>query len=44
MCKAVIRREVKDHSFEDYIRDEFLTEMIKRGADQIERIEEPRYE
>lgn len=41
VCKAAIREEVRDHLFEDYIKDEFITEMIKRGADQIKRIEEP---
>jgi superfamily II DNA helicase RecQ len=44
VCKAATRQEVKDHSFEDCARDEFLTEMMKRGADQIERMKEPRCE
>ena len=44
VCKAVTRREVKDHSFEDCVRDEFLTEMMKRGADQMERMKGPRCE
>jgi hypothetical protein len=44
VCKAVTRQEVRDHSSEECVRDEFLTEMMKRGADQIEGIEEPRSE
>jgi len=44
VCKVATGREVRDHPFDEYVRDEFLTEMIKRGADQIEWIEEPRSE
>jgi hypothetical protein len=44
VCKVAGRSEVRDHSFDEYIRDEFLTEMMKRGADQIEGTEEPRSE
>jgi hypothetical protein len=42
--KAATRQEVRDHSFDECVRDEFLTEMMKRGADQMEGIEEPRSE
>ena len=42
VCKAVGRSEVRNHSFDECVRDEFLTEMMKRGADQMEGIEEPR--
>ena len=44
MCKVATGREVRDYPFDECVRDEFLTEMIKRGADQIEGIEEPRSE
>jgi hypothetical protein len=44
VCKAAGRSEVRDHSFDKCVRDKFLTEMIKRGADQIEGTEEPRSE
>jgi superfamily II DNA helicase RecQ len=44
VCKAATRQEVRDHSSEECVRDEFLTEMMKRGADQIEGMEEPRSE
>jgi hypothetical protein len=40
VCKAATRQEVR----EECVRDEFLTEIIKRGVDQIEGIEEPRSE
>jgi hypothetical protein len=42
--KVAGRLEVRDHSFDECVRDEFLTEIMKRGADQIEGIEEPRSE
>jgi hypothetical protein len=42
VCKVVIGQEVRDHSFEECIRDEFLTEMMKRGVDQMEGMAEPR--
>jgi hypothetical protein len=42
VCKAVTGQEIRDHPFEECVRDEFLTEMIKRGVDQIEGIAEPR--
>jgi len=44
VCKAATGREVRDHPFDECVRDEFLTEIMKRGADQIEGIEEPRSE
>ena len=44
VCKAAVRSEVRDYSFDECVRDEFLTEIMKRGADQIEGIEEPRSE
>jgi hypothetical protein len=44
VCKVATRQEVRDHSFDECVRDEFLTEMMKRGADQMEGIEEPRSE
>jgi hypothetical protein len=44
VCKAATRQEVRDHSSEECVRDEFLTEMMKRGAAQIEGMEEPRSE
>jgi hypothetical protein len=40
--KAVTGQEIRDHPFEECVRDEFLTEMMKRGVDQIEGIAEPR--
>jgi hypothetical protein len=44
VCKAATRSEARDHSFNEYVRDEFLTEIMKRGADQMGGIEEPRSE
>jgi superfamily II DNA or RNA helicase len=41
VCKAATREEARDHLFEDCVKDEFMTEMMKRGADQIKRMEEP---
>jgi len=42
VCKAVTGREVRGHPFDECVRDEFLTEIMKRGADQMEEIEELR--
>jgi len=42
VCKAATGREVRGYLFDKCVRDEFLTEMMKRGADQMEGIEEPR--
>lgn len=44
VCKAATRQEVRDHSSDECVREGFLTEMVKRGADQMEGIEEPRSE
>ena len=44
VCKVATGREVRDHPFDECVRDEFLTEMMKRGADQMERMKEPRCE
>lgn len=44
VCKAATGRELRDHSSNECTRDQFLTEMMKRGADQMALMKEPRCE
>ena len=44
VCKAATGRELRDHSSNECTRDQFLTEMTKRGADQMALMKEPRCE
>jgi len=44
VCKAAVGWEIRDHTFNDCARDEFATEMMKRGANQMRAMEEPRGE
>lgn len=41
VCKATAGRIARDHLFDDYVRDEFLTGMMQKGSEQMRAMQEP---